>query len=83
MKVFRTMAAMERMVILWLIIPLLGGCEKQAPEYQVIAPDGGTVVASASTVSKDLRGDVPQSGNVVYSNYSCFISHLIIAPSGV
>jgi large subunit ribosomal protein L18 len=31
---------------------------------QVIGPDGGTVVAVASTVSKDLRKSVPQTGNV-------------------
>ena len=31
---------------------------------QVIAPDGGTVVAAASTVSKDVRKSVPQTGNV-------------------
>ena len=31
---------------------------------QVIAPDGGTVVAAASTVSKDLRKGLKQTGNV-------------------
>ena len=31
---------------------------------QVIGPDGGTIVAAVSTVSKDLRKAVPQSGNV-------------------
>jgi len=31
---------------------------------QIIAPDGGTVVAAASTVSKELRKSVPQTGNV-------------------
>ena len=31
---------------------------------QVIAPDGGTVVASASTLSKDLRKGLEQTGNV-------------------
>lgn len=31
---------------------------------QVIGPDGGTVVAAASTVGKDLRKSVKQAGNV-------------------
>ena len=31
---------------------------------QVIGPDGGTVVAAASTVTKDLRKAVKQTGNV-------------------
>ena len=31
---------------------------------QVIAPDGGTIVAAASTVSKDLRKGLKQTGNV-------------------
>jgi large subunit ribosomal protein L18 len=31
---------------------------------QVIAPDGGTVIASASTVSKDVRKGLKQTGNV-------------------
>jgi len=31
---------------------------------QVIAPDGGTIIASASTVSKDVRKGLKQTGNV-------------------
>ena len=31
---------------------------------QVIGPDGGTVVASASTVEKDVRGALKYTGNV-------------------
>ena len=31
---------------------------------QVIAPDGGTVVAAASTVRKELRGTLKGTGNV-------------------
>ena len=31
---------------------------------QVIAPDGGKVVASASTLQKDVRGDLKNTGNV-------------------
>jgi len=31
---------------------------------QVIGPDGGTVIASASTVVKDVRGDLKYTGNV-------------------
>ena len=31
---------------------------------QIIAPEGDTVVAAASTVSKDLRGDIKYTGNV-------------------
>jgi len=31
---------------------------------QVIGPDGGTVVAAVSTVSKDVRKSVPKTGNV-------------------
>lgn len=31
---------------------------------QVIGPDGGTVVASASTIAKDLRKSLKQTGNV-------------------
>jgi large subunit ribosomal protein L18 len=31
---------------------------------QIIAPDGGTVVVSASTVSKDLRKSLKYTGNV-------------------
>jgi large subunit ribosomal protein L18 len=30
---------------------------------QVIAPDGGTIVASASTLEKDLRGSLKGTGN--------------------
>ena len=31
---------------------------------QVIAPDGGKVVASASTLQQDVRGDLKNTGNV-------------------
>ena len=31
---------------------------------QVIGPDGGTIVAAVSTVSKDLRGSLKFTGNV-------------------
>jgi large subunit ribosomal protein L18 len=31
---------------------------------QVIGPDGGTVIASASTNEKDMRGSLKQTGNV-------------------
>jgi large subunit ribosomal protein L18 len=31
---------------------------------QVIGPDGGTVIAAASTVAKDLKKTVKQTGNV-------------------
>lgn len=31
---------------------------------QVIAPDGGTIIASASTVSKEVRKGLKQTGNV-------------------
>jgi large subunit ribosomal protein L18 len=31
---------------------------------QVIAPDGGTIVASASTMNKELRGTLKGTGNV-------------------
>jgi large subunit ribosomal protein L18 len=31
---------------------------------QVIGPDGGTVIASASTVVKDVRGSLKYTGNV-------------------
>lgn len=31
---------------------------------QVIAPEGGTVVASASTLQKDVRGDLTATSNV-------------------
>jgi len=31
---------------------------------QVIGPDGGTVIASASTVVKDVRGGLKYTGNV-------------------
>jgi len=31
---------------------------------QVIAPGGGSVLAAASTVAKDVRGDVKHGGNV-------------------
>jgi len=31
---------------------------------QVIAPDGGTIIASASTLDKTIRADVKNGGNV-------------------
>ena len=31
---------------------------------QVLGPDGGTVVAAASTVQKELRGSLDKTGNV-------------------
>ena len=31
---------------------------------QVIAPEGGTVIAQASTLQKDVRGDLKNTGNV-------------------
>ena len=31
---------------------------------QVITPDGGTIIAAASTVSKDVRKGLKQTGNV-------------------
>jgi len=31
---------------------------------QVLGPDGGTVVAAASTVQKELRGSLEKTGNV-------------------
>ena len=42
-------------------------CIHRTPRHiyaQVIGPDGGTVVAAVSTVSKDLRGEVVKTGNV-------------------
>lgn len=41
-------------------------CVYRTPRHiyaQVIAPDGGQVVAAASTVEKDLRGSLPYTGN--------------------
>lgn len=32
---------------------------------QVIAPDGGTIVASASTLSKELKASLEKTGNVL------------------
>ena len=31
---------------------------------QVIAPDGGNIVAAASTLQKDVRGDLKSTGNI-------------------
>ena len=39
----RTMAAFKNLIILWLMVALPAGCERQAPEYQVIVPDGNRV----------------------------------------
>jgi large subunit ribosomal protein L18 len=41
-------------------------CVYRTPRHiyaQVIAPNGGEVVAAASTVEKDLRGSLPYTGN--------------------
>lgn len=41
-------------------------CVNRTPQHiyaQVIAPDGATVVVSASTLAKDLRGDIKNGGN--------------------
>lgn len=42
-------------------------CVHRTPKHiyaQIIAPEGDTVVASASTVEKGIRGDVNYTGNV-------------------
>jgi large subunit ribosomal protein L18 len=42
-------------------------CVYRSPRHiyaQVISPDGDVVIASASTLDKDVRGDVPNGGNV-------------------
>jgi uncharacterized membrane protein len=39
----RTMTAFKILIIFWLAVALLAGCERQAPEYQVIVPDGNRV----------------------------------------
>lgn len=31
---------------------------------QIISPEGGTVVAAASTLQKDVRGDLKNTGNI-------------------
>lgn len=41
-------------------------CVHRTPRHiyaQVISPDGGTIVASASTVEKDVRREVAYGGN--------------------
>lgn len=42
-------------------------CVHRTPKHiyaQIIAPEGDTVVVSASTVEKDIRGDAGYTGNV-------------------
>ena len=42
-------------------------CVNRTPRHiyaQVISSDGGTVLASASTLDKDLRGSIKSGGNV-------------------
>ena len=42
-------------------------CVNRTPRHiyaQVISPDGGVVLASASTLDKDLRGSIKSGGNV-------------------
>lgn len=42
-------------------------CVHKTPRHiyaQVIAPEGGAIVASASTLEKDLRGSLKHGGNV-------------------
>ena len=51
MRVFGTMAAFKKMIFLWLVVPLLAGCERQAPEYRVIVPDGNRVNIRLATVN--------------------------------
>src|SRR5690606_33444343 len=41
-------------------------CVHRTPRHiyaQIIAPDGGSVIVSASTLVKDLRGQLGQTGN--------------------
>jgi len=42
-------------------------CVHRTPRHiyaQIIAPDSGTVLASASTLDKDVRGEIKNGGNV-------------------
>jgi len=42
-------------------------CVHRTPRHiyaQIIAPDSGTVLASASTLDKDIRGEIRNGGNV-------------------
>lgn len=42
-------------------------CVNRTPRHiyaQIISPDGGTVLASASTLDKDLRASIKSGGNV-------------------
>ena len=37
------MAAFKKILILWLVVPMLAGCEKQAPEHALVAPAGNQI----------------------------------------
>jgi len=36
-------AAFKKILILWLVVALLAGCEQQAPQHSLVAPDGNQV----------------------------------------
>jgi uncharacterized membrane protein len=45
------MTAFKILIIFWLAVALLAGCERQAPEYQVIVTDGNRVNIRLATVN--------------------------------
>ena len=51
MTVFQHMATLLKIIILWLAIPLLAGCERQAPERQIVVPQGDRVSIPLAAVN--------------------------------
>ena len=45
------MAAFKNLIILWLMVALPAGCQRQAPEYRVIAADGNQVKIRLAAVN--------------------------------
>ena len=51
MRAFRAMAAFKNLIILWLMVALPAGCQRQAPEYRFIAADGNQVKIRLAAVN--------------------------------
>ena len=43
--------AFKKLLILWLVVPMLAGCERQTPEYPVVVSDGDWVKIRLATIN--------------------------------
>ena len=62
MKEFQPMATVKKMLVLCLAIPMLVGCERQAPQHPIVVPNGDRVSIRLAAVN---------DGGVHFFTYKC------------